>query len=694
MSWQFIDKWAERVTLEESLKIRNELDNLLDYSVTKSSENKDYYWNRNLLITNPIKEKETYWDIDLFLYCNWKEEINKIQDFIKKHEQVLFSSKNDNILSFLFESKITNKKVQIDLHLIDVNNTIHRNNYFLYYKVPYFFFIYSYLIKSFKEKLNIKISINWLFINHKDQIILVQKMLKEFLKLSLWLSSKDLDYFDSYEKIWKFFSDKWFSKLDLIVTDSWSIKEHLTKNEKFIEIISYLNWDWKWKEKILEDFKKSLPYLDKLLEKHEKIKQENLRIKEERTKEIEFLFWWNLKDISNDKKKFIKNLNNWYLKSFTLIKKMSDLCFSKFNKKIYLVWWPVRDFLLNIKWNDYDLTWQLTPEEFQSLFWWWITKKYWTVFTNFKWLEVEYTPFRLENDFDWRHAWEIRFSQNLEDDAKRRDFTINAIYLDLTNFEFISNWWIEDLNNKIIRCVWDASERFKEDYLRILRWVRLSSKLWFKIDQKTLDEMNKNWREMFDKISKERIIEEYFKWFKVWKNYMNELVSFFKWSWIDDDLMSSYRNSNWDIYEFVKRTFNNVWWISEEELKNVTWSYKWKRFEIRDYVIRNNKEIKDIKSESELFDFLYYHKSLNMRTNKELRYFVKLYFSKISREDWEEKVKMFNDMLSRWIVFFDKEIKSELWIVDTKDFMIRNWIHYNDIKWYILKEYKKKVWLI
>lgn len=373
---------------------------------------------------------------------------------------------------------------------------------------------------------------------------------------------------------------------------------------------------------------------------------------------------------------------------------MSDLCFSKFNKKIYLVWWPVRDFLLNIKWNDYDLTWQLTPEEFQSLFWWWITKKYWTVFTNFKWLEVEYTPFRLENDFDWRHAWEIRFSQNLEDDAKRRDFTINAIYLDLTNFEFISNWWIEDLNNKIIRCVWDASERFKEDYLRILRWVRLSSKLWFKIDQKTLDEMNKNWREMFDKISKERIIEEYFKWFKVWKNYMNELVSFFKWSWIDDDLMSSYRNSNWDIYEFVKRTFNNVWWISEEELKNVTWSYKWKRFEIRDYVIRNNKEIKDIKSESELFDFLYYHKSLNMRTNKELRYFVKLYFSKISREAWEEKVKMFNDMLSRWIVFFDKEIKSELWIVDTKDFMIRNWIHYNDIKWYILKEYKKKVWLI
>ncbi|MFH1894774.1 MAG: HD domain-containing protein [Patescibacteria group bacterium] len=199
-----------------------------------------------------------------------------------------------------------------------------------------------------------------------------------------------------------------------------------------------------------------------------------------------------------------------------IIKKLKKAGF-----EAYIVGGCVRDFLQDIEPNDWDVTTSARPEEIQKIF----PKNFYenkfltvTVKTKSKdekIKEIEITTFRSEAGYsDKRHPDEIKFAQTLEDDLKRRDFTINALALRFSSgqaYEIIDLFGgQEDLKNKIIRAVGQAQDRFAEDALRMMRAVRLAAVLDFKIEEKTEKAVRNNAANLKD-ISEERIRDEFIK---------------------------------------------------------------------------------------------------------------------------------------------------------------------------------------
>jgi len=187
--------------------------------------------------------------------------------------------------------------------------------------------------------------------------------------------------------------------------------------------------------------------------------------------------------------------------------------------KAFLVGGCVRDLLLHTKPKDWDITTNAKPEQIQELFPKTVYEnKFGTVAvinenTEDETLKViEITPFRLESKYsDKRHPDIIRFAGNLEDDLKRRDFTINALALNIVSRETIDliNGQ-EDIKNKIIRTVGNPEDRFNEDALRILRAVRLATELNFEVSHETQEAIKKQAR-VLEIIAKERIRDEFVK---------------------------------------------------------------------------------------------------------------------------------------------------------------------------------------
>ena len=100
----------------------------------------------------------------------------------------------------------------------------------------------------------------------------------------------------------------------------------------------------------------------------------------------------------------------------------------------------------------------------------------------------EVTTYRIDGEYnDSRHPESVEFTSNLIEDLKRRDFTINAMAYNEREGLVDAFDGINDINNKIIRCVGEPEERFGEDALRILRAVRFSAQLGFNIDEKTME---------------------------------------------------------------------------------------------------------------------------------------------------------------------------------------------------------------
>lgn len=160
----------------------------------------------------------------------------------------------------------------------------------------------------------------------------------------------------------------------------------------------------------------------------------------------------------------------------------------------YAVGGCVRDSILGRVPGDWDITTSAQPEETKRLF-----KKTFdtgiehgtvTVLIDGEGFEV--TTYRIDGEYeDNRHPTEVRFTRNLEEDLKRRDFTINAMaYNDETGIVDIFGG-MEDLRGKVIRCVGNARERFGEDALRILRAIRFAAQLGFEIEEKTREGIQK-----------------------------------------------------------------------------------------------------------------------------------------------------------------------------------------------------------
>lgn len=170
----------------------------------------------------------------------------------------------------------------------------------------------------------------------------------------------------------------------------------------------------------------------------------------------------------------------------------------------------VRDSLLKKTPTDWDITTDALPEEMKKIF-----KKtfdtgidHGTVTVLMGGIGYELTTYRIDGAYsDGRHPDTVSFSRNLSEDLCRRDFTINAMayshkrgIVDLYNGK-------EDLDEGIIRAVGDAKKRFDEDALRMLRAVRFSSQLGFKIEDKTFDAIKEK-AALLSKVSKERIFVE------------------------------------------------------------------------------------------------------------------------------------------------------------------------------------------
>lgn len=170
----------------------------------------------------------------------------------------------------------------------------------------------------------------------------------------------------------------------------------------------------------------------------------------------------------------------------------------------------VRDALMGRVPNDWDITTSATPMQVKELFRRTIDTgiKHGTVTIMLRKEGYEVTTYRIDGDYmDGRHPDKVIFTNNLIEDLKRRDFTINAMAYNERVGIVDAFDGINDLENKIIRCVGEATERFTEDALRILRALRFSAQLDFNINEATavaVKELGKN----LGLISKERIQTE------------------------------------------------------------------------------------------------------------------------------------------------------------------------------------------
>ena len=159
----------------------------------------------------------------------------------------------------------------------------------------------------------------------------------------------------------------------------------------------------------------------------------------------------------------------------------------------YLVGGCVRDLLIGREPKDWDITTNAKPEEIQKLF----EETFYendfgtvgvvTDSSDPRRKVIEITPYRIEGKYsNARHPDEVTFSEKLEDDLRRRDFTINAIAYDPATGSLVDmHGGREDMKRKLIAAVGDPNERFKEDALRMLRAVRISAELDFAIETKT-----------------------------------------------------------------------------------------------------------------------------------------------------------------------------------------------------------------
>lgn len=185
---------------------------------------------------------------------------------------------------------------------------------------------------------------------------------------------------------------------------------------------------------------------------------------------------------------------------------------------IYAVGGCVRDLLLGTVSKDWDFTSNATPEQVLELF----EDAYYNNSFGTVGIPVELdgikhiyevTPFRKEDTYtNFRHPDKIEWTDNVEDDLARRDFTVNAMAFNGTELTDPFGGQA-DLEKRIIRAVGDPDKRFNEDALRLMRAVRFTAQLNFSLDSETHESMKRN-AHLIQNIAKERIQDELFKLLK------------------------------------------------------------------------------------------------------------------------------------------------------------------------------------
>lgn len=186
--------------------------------------------------------------------------------------------------------------------------------------------------------------------------------------------------------------------------------------------------------------------------------------------------------------------------------------------KGYIVGGYVRDKLMGVKPKDCDFCTDIDYEKLLYIFKKYnpkeIGKAFGIVQINYKGKAYEIAKLRRDSDFTKeRNKLQIEFVNDIYEDLKRRDFTVNAIAFNGEKLIYESELSKEDIKNKVIRFVGEGRERIKEDPLRLLRGIRIATEKSMEIDKETERSMFLE-RDRLKNISMERVQEEIFKIFK------------------------------------------------------------------------------------------------------------------------------------------------------------------------------------
>ncbi|TGL29729.1 CCA tRNA nucleotidyltransferase [Leptospira koniambonensis] len=186
----------------------------------------------------------------------------------------------------------------------------------------------------------------------------------------------------------------------------------------------------------------------------------------------------------------------------------------KHEGEAYLVGGSVRDLILNKVPHEYDLAVSISPEKMQKIFKRTVPTgiKHGTITVLFQDRSYELTTFRKDEDYlDGRRPETVQFGVSLSEDLKRRDFTMNALALDLLEKTLVDEHsGIEDIQNSLIRTIGNPVSRFTEDGLRPVRAIRFVSTLGFSIHPETAEAIE-TCRPITAKVSPERIHDEFLK---------------------------------------------------------------------------------------------------------------------------------------------------------------------------------------
>jgi len=190
--------------------------------------------------------------------------------------------------------------------------------------------------------------------------------------------------------------------------------------------------------------------------------------------------------------------------------------FGRHGKEAFLVGGAVRDYLITggFTTSDFDFATNARPHEVQRIFRRTIPTgiAHGTVTVLFEGQNFEVTTYRSDGTYsDGRHPDSVCFSDTIEEDLLRRDFTVNAIACDLASLRFIDPYGgMRDLEQGIIRAVGDPLARFRDDGLRVLRACRFAGKLLFTIDLATEAAIPRA-LDVFKQVAAERVRDELFK---------------------------------------------------------------------------------------------------------------------------------------------------------------------------------------
>ena len=233
----------------------------------------------------------------------------------------------------------------------------------------------------------------------------------------------------------------------------------------------------------------------------------------------------------------------------------------KNNYDAFIVGGAIRDILMGYKPKDFDIATNATPEQVRSIF-----KKSRIIGRRFRLVHVIYGREIIEvSTFRAKPLQKIQMSNgvlkdnefgSIEEDAERRDFTINALYYDVENKNLIDFYdGLKDIQGNRLRLIGEPKLRYKEDPIRILRAIRFSAKLKMEIHSKTLDEIRDSIA-LLKSVPYSRLFDEVMKFFLTGHS-QGSMVLFKKYN-LNSIYFPSLENNNKVFNDFLSQSLINT----------------------------------------------------------------------------------------------------------------------------------------